>query len=148
MRPHFQSIHFHYLGPTFYFPNRGFTKTFLASIFADHDKKITAVNYIFCSDQYLLNLNITHLNHNFYTDILTFDLGNDPGITADIFISVERAKENALLFKVTMITEIMRLLVHGALHLCGFKDETQEDAYKMKEKENKYLRQYLVSRET
>ena len=142
------SIYFHYLIPTFYFPHRVFTKAFIASIFADHRKKIDTINYIFCSDKYLLSLNKNHLNHNYYTDIITFDLSNDSMITADVFISVERARENAVLFGNTILEEVIRLLIHGALHLCGFKDKTKKDSNRMKGFENKYLTHYLVSRET
>ena len=102
------SIYFHYLVPRFYFPNRGFTKVFIASIFADHHKKINTIDYIFCSDEYLLALNKNHLNHDYYTDIITFDLSNDRRTTADIFISIERAKENAVLFGNSVISEILR----------------------------------------
>src|SRR5215203_2452866 len=109
MSSHLPSIHFHYITSSFYFPYRAFTKGFIASIFTDHRKKIDVIDYVFCSDEYLLALNKAHLNHNYYTDILTFNLSNDSKLTADIFISVERAKENALLFKNSMISEIIRL---------------------------------------
>jgi len=142
------SIYFHYLTPSFYFPHRAFTKVFIASIFANHHKKIDTINYIFCTDQYLLNLNKTHLNHDYYTDIITFDLSLGKMITADIFISVERAKENAAIFKTAKISELLRLLIHGALHLCGYKDKTKKDSQKMRMLENKYLNEYWVSRET
>jgi len=148
MSPHFPSIQFHYVTSSFYFPYRGFTKAFIASIFTDHRKKIDVIDYVFCSDEYLLALNKAHLNHNYYTDILTFNLSNDSKLTADIFISVERAKENALLFKNPMISEIIRLLIHGALHLCGYKDKTNKDSDNMRSVENKYLLEYWVSRET
>ena len=142
------SIYFHYLVPRFYFPNRGFAKVFIASIFADHHKKINTINYIFCSDEYLLALNKNHLKHNYYTDIITFDLSNDGRIIADIFISAERAKENAKLFGNSVISEILRLLIHGALHLCGYNDKDKKAANEMRALENKYLDAYLVSRET
>ena len=141
-------IYFHYLVPQFYFPHRGFTKIFIASIFADHHKKINTINYIFCSDEYLLALNKNHLKHNYYTDIITFDLSNDGRIIADIFISAERAKENAKLFGNSVISEILRLLIHGALHLCGYNDKDKKAANEMSALENKYLDAYLVSRET
>ena len=141
-------IYFHYLTPSFYFPRRAFTKVFIASIFADHRKKIKTINYIFCTDHYLLTLNKTHLNHNYYTDIITFDLTHGNRITADIFISVDRTKENAALFKTTKISELLRLLIHGALHLCGYKDKTKKDSVRMTTLEDKYLNKYWVSRET
>ena len=136
-------IYFHYLVPSFYFPQRAFTKVFIASIFTDHNKKINTLNYIFCTDKYLLPLNKNHLNHDYYTDIITFDLSNDSSVTADIFISVERAKENAVLFRNTMISEVLRLLIHGALHLCGYKDKTKKASKEMTALENKYLSIYF-----
>ena len=148
MSQHLPSIYFHYLIPSFYFPHRAFTKVFIASIFTEHRKKINTINYIFCSDEYLLSLNKNHLNHDYYTDIITFDLSNDSSVTADIFISVERAKENAVFFRNTMILEVLRLIIHGALHLCGYKDKTAKAAKEMRILENKYLSSYLVSRET
>ena len=141
-------IYFHYLIKPFYFPQRELTKSFITSIFADFSKKIETVNYVFCTDKYLLTMNETHLKHNYYTDIITFDLSIDELIIADVFISVERAKENAASFKVTLISEIIRLLIHGALHLCGHKDKTVEDSHAMRTLENNYLSQFWVSRET
>ncbi len=106
------------------------------------------VNYIFCSDQYLLALNKRHLKHNFYTDILTFDLSHDERIIADVFISVDRAKENAFTYNVNILSEILRLMIHGALHLSGQKDKLSADSQIMQALENKHLKNYWVSRET
>ncbi len=141
-------ISFHYLTTQFYFPHRTLTKSFIASIFEEHHRKINAINYIFCSDEYLLNLNRNHLNHNYYTDIITFDLSYDARVMADVFISIERAKENAAAFHKTVFSEVLRLLIHGALHLCDYKDKTKIENKNMRRLEEKYLHQYLVSRET
>lgn len=141
-------IHFHYLTKSFYFPDRKFTKTFVASIFDDRGKKINSINYIFCSDQHLLALNKRHLQHHYYTDILTFDLSIDDRILADVFISVDRLKENAITYKVTGHSELVRLLIHGALHLSGQNDKLSGEYREMQNLEKYYLNKYWVSRET
>ena len=106
------------------------------------------INYIFCSDDYLLSINKKYLKHNYYTDIITFDLGEKDQIVADIYISADRARENAKHFKVSFHSEIVRLLIHGALHLSGFNDKNSRDYQRMKKLEMTYLKQYFVPRET
>lgn len=102
--------------------------------------KLDELNYIFCSDQYLLQINQQYLNHDTYTDIVTFDNSETPRqITGDIFISVERTRENAKKFKVTEIRELQRVIIHGALHLLGYKDKKPADKALMTEKEDFYL---------
>lgn len=102
--------------------------------------KLDELNYIFCSDQYLLQINQQYLNHDTYTDIVTFDNSENEGrITGDIFISVERTRENAQKFKVTEMRELQRVIIHGALHLLGYKDKTPADKTLMTQKEDFYL---------
>jgi probable rRNA maturation factor len=143
-----KKISFSYLIEPFYFPIRNDTKLYIGRIFKDHDLKINLINYVFCSDNYLLTLNNRYLEHNFYTDILTFDLSYGQMITADIFISVERAAENSIQYHVSKLSEVRRLLIHGALHLCGYKDKTSSDRKKMSAMEEVYLNKFFVSRET
>lgn len=103
------------------------------------------ISFIFCSDPYLKNLNKKYLNHNYLTDILTFpytDAG-DNIINGDIFISIERVKENAKIFKITFIEELHRVMIHGILHLCGHKDKTIHQQKKMRTLENKYLENFI-----
>jgi probable rRNA maturation factor len=103
--------------------------------------KLSELNYIFCSDEYLLNMNVSYLNHDTLTDIITFDNSEeDRVIIGDIFISVDRVKENALKFKVDFLEELNRVMVHGALHLVGYKDKKKSEQEKMREKENYYLK--------
>jgi rRNA maturation RNase YbeY len=143
------SIYFHYLGKPFYFPRRTLTKNFLLSIFKKHSKTLNTANYIFCSDEYLLALNKTHLRHDHYTDIITFELSEPHHpLLADIYISVERARENAKQFHVTLQNEMLRLLIHGTLHLCGYRDKSQNEIVEMRKQEAYYLNKYFVSRET
>lgn len=143
-----EKIYFHYLVNTFFFPNRTRVKAFIKSIFHDHKKKIASITYVFCSDTYLLKINKKHLGHNYYTDIITFDLSSSEKVTADIFISIERMRSNASFFKVSFSSEIVRLLIHGALHLCGHTDKTPAQFKRMKKLEGYYLEKFFVSRET
>ena len=101
------------------------------------------VNYIFCNDSYLLEINQMYLNHNTYTDIITFENYDPSGLLmADIYISVERVRENALKFKVEFIKELVRVLSHGMLHLNGYKDKSKADRLIMTEKENECIAQF------
>lgn len=98
------------------------------------------INYIFCDDEYLYKLNVEFLNHDTLTDIISFDYSVGKIIQGDIFISVERVEENAIDFKVPFVEELHRVIIHGVLHYCGYKDKTPEDAFLMREKENFYLK--------
>lgn len=107
------------------------------------EKKIVGnLNYVFCSDEFLLELNQKHLNHNTLTDIITFDYTEGITLNSDIFISIERVLENAKSFNVNFENELLRVMIHGVLHLCGYKDKKKEDAQKMRLKENFYIRLY------
>lgn len=104
------------------------------------EKKVMGeINYIFCDDNYLLDKNISYLNHDTLTDIITFDYSEKNRLSADIYISVERIKENALIFAVSFDEELKRVMIHGILHLIGYKDKAEEEAKEMREKENYYL---------
>ena len=102
--------------------------------------KIVELNYIFCSDEYLHKINLEYLDHDTFTDIITFDNSETKGkIDGDIFVSVERIIENANIFKVSFEHELARVLIHGIMHLCGYKDKTTEQEQQMRSKENQYL---------
>jgi len=101
--------------------------------------KIEEINYVFCNDEYLHKLNVEFLNHDTLTDIISFDYSVGKIIHGDIFISIERVADNAEDFKVSFEDELNRVIVHGVLHYCGYKDKTDEDAKLMREKENYYL---------
>ena len=102
--------------------------------------KLKELTYIFCSDNYLLQLNKQYLNHDTYTDIITFDNSSiENVILGDIFISIERIRENAVKFNITEENELHRVIIHGALHLVGYKDKTPSDKEKMTFKEDFYL---------
>lgn len=103
--------------------------------------KLGELNYIFCSDEYLHQMNVSYLKHDTLTDIITFDNSDIEGkIIGDIFISVDRVAENAKKFDVDFIDELNRVMVHGALHLVGYKDKKKEEQEKMRAKENYYLK--------
>jgi len=103
-------------------------------------KRLGELNFIFCSDSYLLEINKQYLDHDTYTDIVTFDNSTEPGkITGDIFISIDRIRENARNFKVSETDELHRVIIHGVLHLLGYKDKSKPDKLLMTRKEDEYL---------
>jgi len=97
------------------------------------------INYIFCDDSYLLNINKKYLNHDTYTDIISFDYCVGKQINGDIFISIDRVKENAQFFNTAFLNELNRVLIHGVLHYCGYKDKAEADKKIMRSKEDYYL---------
>ena len=111
----------------------------LKDAISTEDKELGEINYIFCDDQYLLKKNQEYLQHDTFTDIITFDYTEEKRLSADIFISIERVKENAIIFAVPFETELRRVIIHGILHLMGYKDKSAEDAETMRSKENFYL---------
>lgn len=124
--------------------NRTRLKTFIKDLFAREGQGLRNLQYVFCTDGYLLEINQQFLQHDTLTDIVTFELGDDPDITeGEIYISVDRVKENALKFKVSEEQELHRVIFHGALHLCGYKDKTKDQFALMREKENECLKRYF-----
>lgn len=103
--------------------------------------KLEEINYVFCDDEYLHKLNVEFLNHDTLTDIISFDYSIGKIIQGDIFISVERVEDNAKDFGALFEDELHRVIIHGVLHYCGYKDKTEDDAKVMREKENHYLQQ-------
>lgn len=118
-------------------------KKLVLDVFVREKATLSCINYVFCTDDYLLGINKDYLSHNYYTDIITFRLSNakEP-IMADVFISTERVKDNARQFGVPYQEELRRVILHGALHLCGYNDKTKAQARIMREKENEYLGRY------
>jgi len=97
------------------------------------------INYIFCNDSYLHNVNVEYLKHDTYTDIITFDYCEETVVNSDIFISIERVKENAKSYSKSFENELERVLIHGVLHLLGYKDKSEEEVKLMRSKEDFYL---------
>jgi len=100
---------------------------------------IGTINIIFCSDEYLLAINLEHLQHDYLTDIITFDYTTGTRISGDLYVSIERLRENALKFGVSVQEELYRVVIHGVMHLCGYKDKTKKDAATMRKQEENCL---------
>ena len=113
--------------------------SFISNILISEKKTEGDVVLIFCSDEYLLEINKKHLNHNYYTDIITFDYCVENIVSGDLYISIDRVKENAKSFNDSFINELTRVVIHGVLHLCGYNDKTEADQKNMRNLENKYL---------
>ena len=129
------------------FLNVSLVTEWLSSVCTAEKKELEEVSIIFCSDEYLLDMNNEYLQHDYYTDIITFDYCVENQIVGDLFVSVDRVKDNSILNHVSFDNELLRVIVHGVLHLIGFKDKTEEDAKLMRQKEDEYLNLY-VPRET
>lgn len=115
-------------------------KALLLALFEQENKKIEHLTYIFCSDRFLKNINKEFLQHNYYTDILTFVLSEKKApVISEIYISIERVHENAKIFGSSYLKELQRVIIHGALHLCGYRDHTNKEKLLMRKKENEYL---------
>jgi len=114
-------------------------KKYIKLLIISEFKKMGDITVIFCSDNYLLDVNIQYLKHNYYTDIITFNYVEGNTISGDLFISVERVIENAQNFKTSWVKELYRVIFHGLLHLTGYNDKTPEESKIIREKEDKYL---------
>ncbi|MDC3395060.1 rRNA maturation RNase YbeY [Flavobacteriales bacterium] len=115
----------------------------LSNVIKEEGKKIGELVYVICKDEYLLEKNIQFLNHDTLTDVITFDYCENDLINGDILISTDRVEENAKTYKVNYLTELHRVMVHGLLHLLGYKDKKEKDAKTMREKENYYLNKII-----
>lgn len=119
--------------------------SFICKLFKQEGKDLLSINYIFCTDTHLLNINREFLNHDYYTDIISFNLA-DPArpIEGEIYISVDRVRDNAQQNKVSLKNELHRVIFHGALHLCGYKDKSRADVIKMRQMEDDCLNRYFA----
>jgi rRNA maturation RNase YbeY len=123
--------------------NRTRLKFFIESIFRKEGKGLGSLNYVFCSDKRLLEINRKFLHHDYYTDIITFNLSQSSSIQAEIYISIDRVRDNAKKLNVSFKSELHRVIFHGPLHLCGFGDKTGLKMKEMRKKENFYLVSYF-----
>lgn len=125
-------------------PQKTKLKNFVKSIFREEKKNLSELKIIFCKDEYLLQLNKSFLNHDTLTDIITFNLSKRlQNIDSEIYISIERVKENCLKFNMPFLYELYNVIFHGILHLCGYNDKTKADIKEMRKKEKSYLSKYL-----
>jgi rRNA maturation RNase YbeY len=143
-----ETILFRNADKTFLFPDKKGLKQFIELLFKKEKKGLYELTYVFCSDEYLLGINRDFLQHDYYTDIITFDLSENPKqIIGEIYVSIDRIKDNAKTLNRSLKEETLRVLFHGALHLCGYKDKTKTDIIKMRKKEEQYLSLYNLSLE-
>ena len=125
--------------------NRSTLKEFIESIFKKENKRLDFINYIFCSDKNLLTINKKFLNHDFYTDVITFNLSeNNQHISAEVYVSIDRVRDNAKKIGTSINSELHRVLFHAALHLCGYDDKKKIELERMRRKEEELLAKYFV----
>ena len=139
-----QSISFHVEEIDFVFEETDKAILWLNRIAEQESKGIVSLDYVFCSDEYLHKINVEYLNHDTYTDIITFDLGEptDDAISGEIYISIDRVKENAQIHGSQYKDELLRVVAHGLLHLIGYPDKSEQEALVMRGKEEDALRTY------
>lgn len=125
----------------FPFKEKRLTSRWLKFVAESESKRLGDVAVIFCSDNYILDVNIKYLQHDYYTDIITFDYCEGERLSGDLFISVDSVRENASFYGTEFADELNRVIVHGLLHLIGYDDHTEEDIAQMRAKENYYLSQ-------
>lgn len=140
------AIHFYTEEVSFNLKKKNAVKAWIKDAIASENQRINELTFIFCSDEYLLEINRNYLNHDTYTDIITFDNSETPGVlTGDIFISIERVRENAAQFHVSETDELHRVIIHGVLHLLGYTDKNKKSKTTMTAKEDEYLKKRLFS---
>ncbi|MDR1340675.1 MAG: rRNA maturation RNase YbeY [Prevotellaceae bacterium] len=129
------------------FPFKGkkqIAKKQISSLIGMENRKVGDLCFIFCTDFFLLDMNKKRLNHDYYTDVITFDYTVDNVVSGDVFISTERVDENARKFEVSFNNELSRVMYHGVLHLCGYRDKLEDEERTMREKEDFYLKTLLI----
>ncbi len=118
------------------------TSSWIENLILEEGKKLGEITYVFCDDAYLLKVNQDYLQHDYYTDIITFDYVKGKTISGDIFVSLQRISDNASTLSNSLEKELQRVIAHGVLHLCGYKDKTEEEEKLMRSKEDYYLSKY------
>ena len=126
---------------SFSFKDKRLTSRWLKFVAESEAKRLGDISIIFCSDNYILDVNIKYLKHDYYTDIITFDYCEGNRLSGDLFISVDSVRENAAFYGTEFMDELNRVIVHGVLHLIGYDDHSEEDIAVMRSKENYYLSQ-------
>ncbi|MEJ6797299.1 MAG: rRNA maturation RNase YbeY [Flavobacteriales bacterium] len=135
-----KTILFHNADTSYILKNKRIVSSWITDTIKEEEKQLEEISYIFCTDDYLLKINQEHLDHDTYTDIITFDYTEDGIISSEIYISVDRVRENAKNLGVGALDEMHRVIIHGVLHLCGYKDKSDLQSQEMRGKENYYLR--------
>ena len=129
--------------PTISLQGKRQVQQFVKDIFAEEGKELVSLTYIFCSDNFILEINQKFLQHDYYTDIITFDFTEQGGTIGEIYISVETVKSNSIIHKTTFSHELLRVIFHGALHLCGYGDKKKSEITIMRQKEEYYLQSHF-----
>ena len=138
------NIHFFFEGSKPPLKNRQKLKSFISSIFIAEKRKLESLNFIFTNDRTIHGINKRYLDHDFYTDIITFQLSNGTNpVIAEVYISSDRVKENAAIHNTSFREELHRVIFHGVLHLCGYRDKSSPQTKKMRARENTYLLKYF-----
>ncbi|MES2780676.1 MAG: rRNA maturation RNase YbeY [Bacteroidota bacterium] len=132
-------ISFNTVDTTYIIRQKSLIRKWIEASIKREKKTLGEISFNFCSDEYLLSVNKEHLNHDYYTDIITFDFSENNVVSGDIYISVDRVKDNAKTERKTLSNELHRVIIHGVLHLCGYKDKKPADTRLMREKEDFYL---------
>ena len=139
-----QKVQFYFLDRNPVLKDRKKLKLLLNKLFSMEKTQLGNLSYIFCSDKHLLGINKDFLKHDFYTDVITFDLSaSKDEVEGEVYMSIDRIKENAKQLQVSFNNEFHRVMFHGALHLCGYKDKTNEEVINMRTAEDKYLKLYF-----
>lgn len=128
----------------FQLENESDYEQWIDAVIESEEKEPGEINYIFCDDEYLHNINMQYLNHDTLTDIISFDYCIGDLISGDIFVSIERVQDNAKDYEVSFNEELLRVLVHGVLHYCGYKDKTEDEALLMRSKEQEKINMFHV----
>ena len=116
----------------------------ISQVILSESKKEGDINYVFCDDEYILKINKQYLNHDYFTDIISFDYSVGNELHGDIFVSIERVRENSVDFNTTFEEELKRVVIHGVLHYCGYKDKSEAEELVMREKENEKILMFHV----
>jgi rRNA maturation RNase YbeY len=138
-----KKVKFHVNNHPLKLAQRNLLRNFIENIFDKEGFELGSLNIIFCNDQELLKLNKKFLKHDYYTDILTFDLSFSTAIEGEIYLSLSRVKANSIHLDIPFSEELYRVLIHGVLHLTGYNDKTKSDKIRMEKRQELYLRQYL-----
>ncbi|WP_447640901.1 MULTISPECIES: rRNA maturation RNase YbeY [Chitinophagaceae] len=139
-----KKVSFHYADRQLNIADKTGIKATVEDIFKLEKRKLDHIDYVFCSDEYLLEINNQYLQHDFYTDIVTFDLSENTDETiGEVYVSVDRIKDNAQKLQQPLKNEILRVIFHGALHLCGYKDKTDKESKLMRNKEDFYIQHHI-----
>lgn len=128
----------------FQLENESYYEQWIDAVIESEGKESGEINYIFCDDEYLHNINMQYLNHDTLTDIISFDYCIGDLISGDIFVSIERVQDNAKDYEVSFNEELLRVLAHGVLHYCGYKDKTEDEALLMRSKEQEKINMFHV----